>query len=192
MIVKTGFGVDLAAAMRAAQGVSAGIGFISTWKFECFEYAGGPRLWVVEERNLTTNEGLNDALSKYFKGSSYTASFFVGLVDNASFTAFAAGDTAAQINGSNGWIELTAYSESVRQTLTLGSVASQSVDNTGSPAVFTANATKTIKGGFVVTNSTKGGTSGVLYCEAAFTGGNQPVVSGNVVNVTVTLTASSV
>lgn len=140
-----------------------------------------------------TTEGKNDTLSKYFKGSAYTATWFVGLVDNTGFTAFAATDTAAKITTTanppttNGWQESTAYSEANRQTLTLGTPSAGSVDNSASKATFSINATATLKGGFVVSNSTKGGTSGILYGEGAFSA-TRAVVSGDSVQVTVTLT----
>ncbi len=177
--------------MRALGGFVFGVKIQSTYRFECREFAGGPLLWVAFIKNLTTTQGLNDNLTKYLKGSSYTAAWYVGLVDNASFSAFNAADTAAQIGGSNGWLENQDYSESVRQTLTLGSASAGSIDNTGSPAVFTMNSTGTLKGGFLASSSTKGGTSGVLFSEGAFGGGNQPFGSGNVITVTVTSTAAS-
>lgn len=184
-------GLKFGAMLKAFSGMLFGIKIHSRYRFECREYAGGPLLWVAFIKNLTTTQGLNDNLTKYLKGASYTAAWYVGLVDNASFSAFAAGDTAAQIGGSNGWLESTAYSESVRQTLTLGSASAGSIDNTGSPAVFTMNTSGTLNGGFLVSSSTKGGTSGVLFSEGAFGGGNQPFANGNVITVTVTSTAAS-
>lgn len=152
---------------------------------------GVPELiWFEEVKNLVTTQGLNDVLSKYFKGSSYTAAWFMGLVNNASFSAFAAGDTAAQIGGSNGWLEATAYSESVRQTVTLGSASAGSIDNSASKAVFSINGTVTVKGAFVVSTSTKAGTTGVLYGEATFASARS-MFSGDSLTVGVTLTAAT-
>lgn len=163
----------------------------SLYTFECFDRHGFLR-WTETVRNLVVNEGLDDILDKYFKGSSYTAGWFVGLVDNAGFTAIAAGDTAAGIAASpgNAWDELTNYTEGVRQTLTLGTVSGQSVDNSASKASFSINATVTIKGAFAVTNNTKGGGTGVLYGAAAFVA-SRAAESGDTLNVTVTLTSAS-
>ncbi len=142
-----------------------------------------------------TTEGKNDTLTKYFKGSSYTAAWFVGLVDLTGFTAFAATDTAAKITTTanppttNGWQESTIYSESVRQTLTLGSASAGSIDNSASKATFSINSGGTLHGGFLVSNSTKGGASGVLYGDGAFSA-DQTVSNGFTVTVTVTLTQS--
>lgn len=161
----------------------------NTYRFECYDKDGNLK-WVEEVPNLVVDEGLDETLDKFFKGSNYTASFFVGLVDNAGFTAFAAGDTAAQIDLGNGWGESVAYSEATREALTLGAVSSQSVDNSASKASFSINATAVIKGAFVVTNSTKGGTGGLLYGEAAFAA-NRSVENGDTLNVQVTLTQAS-
>ena len=50
----------------------------------------------------------------------------------------------------------------------------------------TINATDTIKGCFLISVSTKSGTTGVLYSAGLFTGGDQPVVSGNTLTVSYT------
>ena len=70
-------------------------------------------------------------------------------------------------------------------------MASQSVDNSASAAVFTINSSGTVGGGFLVTNSTKGGTTGTLYGGAAFSGGNRTVDNGDTLTVTVTATAAA-
>jgi len=145
--------------------------------------------WRVEVENLITTEGKNDILTQYLKGSSYTAAFYVALVDNASFTAYAVGDTAAQIGGSNGWAEAVPYSNATRVAWTGGTASGGSVDNSGSVASFTINATKTIRGAFLVTNSTKSGTTGKIYGEADF-GSSRSVLSGDTLQVTVTATMS--
>lgn len=150
--------------------------------------ADGRVKWVEDIDNIVVNEGLDDLLDKYLKGSTYTAAFYVGLI-GASPTP-AAGHTAAQIGGTNGWSEITAYSEATREALTLGTVSSQSVDNSASKASFSINGTATVGGAFVITNNTKGGTTGVLYGAAAFSA-NRSVVNGDTINVTVTATAAS-
>lgn len=131
----------------------------------------------VSIKNLLTDEGLNDVLSKYYKGSSYSAAFFMLLIDANGFTAIAADDTAAQIGGTNDWEEITSeYDQSTRPSISFGSVASQSVDGSAAPCVFTVNAEVTIQGAGIVTNSTKGGTSGVLVGVAEL---DDPVTIGS-------------
>ena len=172
------------AAARAGLDIG-GPTFINTYRFEG-RNAAGDLLWVEEVHNLVTTEGKNDTLSKYFKGSSYTAAWYVGIT--GATPTFAAGDV---MNSHSGWTEVTAYSESVRQTLTLGTPSSGSVDNSASKATFTINADGTaIGGGFITSNSTKSGTTGTLYGGAAFTGGNKTLGNTDTLTVTVTLTQS--
>lgn len=174
--VKVGAGVDALAALLG------GVKMKSLYHFECFDADGNLR-WEETVENLVVNQGLNDLLTNYFKGSSYTASFFVGLKDTGTV---AAADTMASHSG---WTEDTNYSNSTRPALTLGAVATQSVDNSASKAAFTINGSTTIYGAFVSTSSTKGGTTGVLYGAADF-GSSRALLSGDTLNVTVTLTAS--
>ena len=177
---------------RAQGGMPLGIRVANFYEVCCYAHKGGPLLWREHVKNLTVTQGLNDILSKYFAGSSYTAAWYVGLINNASFTALAACDTSAQINGTNGWIEDTAYSAGVRQTLTLGSVSGGSVSNSASPASFTMNASGTLNGAFIATTATQGAGAGgtILYGEASFSS-TQAYASGNVITVTVTLTMVS-
>lgn len=146
----------------------------------------GDPIWVAGFNNLVTTVGLNDSLTQHFKGSSYTAAWYVGLT--AATPTFANGDTASSHGG---WTELTAYSESVRQTLTLGTASGGSIDNSASKAAFTINANSTTIGGaFLITVSTKSGTTGTLYGGGALSVGNKTLDSADVLNVTLTLTAS--
>lgn len=140
--------------------------------------------WRDSFRNLVTNAGEDDVLDKYFKGSAYTAAHYVGLTDATPTTAET--DTMASHTG---WAEDQNYSETVRQTLTMGTVSGQSVDNSASKASFSINGTTTIGGAFVTDSNTKGGTTGVLYSVGAFTGGNKAVGNGDTLNVTYTATA---
>lgn len=142
--------------------------------------------WEVEVPNLVTTEGKNDILTIYLKAGTGVA-MYVGLVNNTSFTAYAAGDTAAQIGGSNGWHEGVGYSNANRVTWTGGTASGGSIDNSGAPAQFNINAGDTIRGAFLTNNNAKSGTTGKLYGEADF-GAQRAVLSGDTLNVTVTCT----
>lgn len=146
----------------------------------------GNLLWVEDIHNLVTNAGLDDSLDKHFKAGNYTAAWYVGLTDHDP--TFAAADTAGSHSG---WSEVTAYDEANRQTLTLGSVSGQSVDNSASKAVFTISTNGTeIGGGFIISNNTKGGSTGILYGGAAFSS-NRTMSDGDTLTVTVTLSAAA-
>ena len=155
------------------------------FRVECFD-KGGNLKWAETIKNLVVNVGLNDALDKYFRGSTYTASHFVGLT--AATPTVAAADTMASHAG---WTESVVYSNATRPAYTPGTVSGGSVDNSASKASFTINAGGTVGGAFLATDGTKSGTTGTLYGGGAFAGGNRAVVSGDTVNVTVTATMAA-
>lgn len=144
--------------------------------------ADGALRWREDIDNLVTTAGKNDALDKYLAGSAYTAAWYLGLISSASYTAVAAGDTAGSHGG---WTEATGYSQASRATASFAS-ASAGSKSLSSAAVFSINANATIKGCFLISNSTKGGTTGVLYSAGLFTGGDKVVQSGDTLNVSYT------
>jgi hypothetical protein len=143
-------------------------------------------LWAEEFDNLVVDVGLNDSLDKHLKGSNYTATWYVGVV--GSSPSFDAGDTMGGAHA--GWTEQTTYDEANRPTLTLGTVSGKSVDNSASKAVFTISGTVTLGGAFVVSNNTKGGTTGILYGGGAFSQ-DRDLIDNDVLNVTITCTAAA-
>jgi len=153
------------------------------YHFEAFDKDGKLK-WEETVENIVTNAGLNDILDKYLKGSAYTAAWYVLLTDGTPTVN--AADTLASHAG---WTEVTAYTGD-RKALTLGSVASQSVDNSASKASFAINADSTTIGGAGICTA-ETGTSGVLYSVAAFTAADKSLDNGDTLNVTVTCTAAS-
>lgn len=121
--------------------------------------------WADGFKNRVVNEGLDDLLSKYFKGSAYTAAFYVGLKGTGAVIA------ADSMASHAGWSELVPYSQGTRPALVLGAVASQSVDNSASKAQYSITSAADIYGAFLSTDSTKSGTSGALYGGGFFAGG---------------------
>ncbi len=176
--------LDASRSIVHVEGVRGAVAVRSLWHWEHWRRGELLREWTDE--NITVNEGLNEILDKFWKGSTYTAAHYVGLTDGTPTVA--AGDTMASHAG---WAFVTAYSEANRPTLTLGTVASQSVDNSASKASFSINGTTTAGGAFCTTNNTKGGSTGTLINVVAFTGGDASLSNGDTLNVTVTLTAAS-
>lgn len=153
-------------------------------KYKIEHIRDGKVIDVFEGYNVITNAGKNSLLGIMFHADTQITTWYMGLIDNASFSAVAAADTPASHSG---WIENTDYSESVRQTWTVGAASAQAITN-ASPVVFTMNATKTIKGIFVTSLNTKGGTTGTMWNAVAF-GTTASVVSGDLIRATYTVSA---
>lgn len=165
----------------------SGFRVFGVYQVKCYNKRGELR-WTAFAPNAVVNVGLNYLLGSALASVTQITIWYLGLVDNASFTAFAAGDTMASHAG---WIEVTTYDESTRVTWTPTTpVVGQSATNP-STSNFTMNATKTVKGLFLTSVSTKGGTTGTLFSEAAFSGGNQTVNDDDVLQVTYTANATS-
>lgn len=169
-----GLEMGSSAPMRAKVGTA--------YQVECFG-PDGVLKWKDKFDNLVTTAGLNKLLDACLKTGLAAPAWYVGLVDNASFTAYSAADTAASHAG---WIEGVPYSNATRPAFTPGVIAAGSVDNSASKAVFTINATLTVLGCFLTDLSTKSGATGVLYGVGTFSGGSRAVLSGDTLNVTVT------
>jgi hypothetical protein len=149
----------------------------------CYDQHGNLK-WETTAKNLVTNAGLQDMNTQYFTGAAYTAAWYIGLVDNAGFTAYAAGDTMASHAG---WAENTDYSGSDRGTATFGSatLADPSViSNTASQAQFSITGTATIRGAFLTATQDNSTNTGILFSVADFEApGSRSVVSGDTLNV---------
>lgn len=138
--------------------------------------------------NLIPTVALTDVLAVYLAAGTPKTTWYAGLVNNVGFTTFAAGDTIASHGG---WTEWQTYSESVRQTWTPAAASGGSITNSAA-MVFTPSADAVIHGAFLVSNSTKGGTGGLMYSEAGFDAGNQTLTNGTAFRMNATFTATSV
>jgi hypothetical protein len=175
---------QVSAAVQKSKGVTEGLRGGGVFTVVCYDKDGNHK-WTAKSPNLVVNVGLADMNDKYFSGSGYSATWYLGLYGAASSNNPAAGDTMASHAG---WTEVTDYSQSTRPAATFGSatVADPSViDNSGSVAVFSINNTVTVGGAFLTSNNTKGGTTGILFSASDFQApGDRNVVSGDTLNVT--------
>ena len=157
------------------------------YTMQCFDKDGNLK-WEAECPNLVVNGGLQDMNNKYFLGSAYTATWYIGLYGSGASNSPAAGDT---MSSHIGWTEAVPYSQATRPACTFATptTANPSVaTNSASPAVYSINATATVGGAFLVSDNTKGGSAGTLYSASDFTSpGDRSVVSGDTLNVTYTL-----
>ena len=147
----------------------------------------GSLKWEAKSPNLVVNVGLKDMNEEYFTGSAYTATWFIGLYGAGASNNPAAGDTMASHAG---WVEVTAYSQATRPAASFGTATTADpsvIGTSGSPAVFSINGTTTVGGAFLVSNNTKGGTTGVLFSASDFAApGDRSVINGDTLNVTYT------
>lgn len=160
----------------------------ATGKFliECFDKDGNLK-WVAEESNLVVNVGLQYMAGTALTSTAQITTWYIGLYGAGASNTPAATDTASSHAG---WTEVTPYSNSTRPaaSFTAATNANPSVvTNSGTPASFSINATATVGGAFLISNSTKGGTTGTLFSAADFQSpGDRSVVSGDTLNVTYT------
>ena len=176
-------GSAITQALQAGESASAK----GVYTMQCFDKDGNLK-WEAVCPNLVVNGGLQDMNNKYFLGSAYTATWYIGLYGSGATNSPSANDT---MSSHGGWTEETGYSQATRPACSFATptTANPSVaTNSASPAVFSINATATIGGAFLTSNNTKGGSTGTLYSASDFTSpGDRSVVSGDTLNVTYTL-----
>jgi hypothetical protein len=153
--------------------------------------------FVVEHRDIEGNlkgtydfpngivdEGLDSILDIQFHGVSQIGTWYIGLVDNSGWTAFADADT---LSSHAGWTESTEYTESNRVEWEEDAASSRSISNS-TTADFSVNATGNLKGIFVSSNNVKStGNTGTLWSTAAF---SSVVATANGDTLKVTYTVS--
>lgn len=153
---------------------------------ECFDKDGKLK-WSAEESNLVVNVGLQYMAGVALTSTAQITTWYIGLYGAAASNNPAAGDTAASHIG---WTEVTPYSNATRPTATFAAATAANpsvVTNSASPATFTINASSTVGGAFLISNSTKGGSTGTLFSAADFQSpGDRSVVNGDTLQVTYT------
>jgi hypothetical protein len=161
----------------------------------------GKLKWRDTIKNLVTTEGRNALLTHALKGSAYTSTAFVGLVESTGFSAYNATNTMAGLTAAgggsptNGWNEATSAMCAARQAITLGTAAAGSLA-TSSASTHAILATCTIKGCFLALRSTAGvasvatvgSTAGALYSAGNFSGGDKALSNGDTLSVSYTAT----
>jgi len=180
---------SVSSALTANAGAGDGISAKGRYLVECRDAQGNLK-WVHEEDNLVVNVGLKDMNDKYFAGSSYSATWYLGLITGPGVTTNA-NDTMS----SKGFTEFTGYAQATRPTCTFGAATTANpsvISNSGSPAAFTINTTATVGGAFLTSNNTKGGTTGILFSEKAFSApGDRSVVVNDTLTVTYTFSLTA-
>lgn len=117
--------------------------------------------------NIVVDQGLNHLLDVAISNGTQQSTWYVGIFKNNYSPV--AGDTASDFAGAGKGNEANAeIDEAVRQTYVEPGVSNKAITNTASPAVFTANTSVSIWGGFLISDNVLGGTSGVLLAASRF------------------------
>jgi hypothetical protein len=139
---------------------------------------------TYEFPNGIVDEGMEHLLNTQFHAGTPVTTWYIGLVDNSGFSAFADADT---LSSHAGWTEFVSYTEANRVTWDEDAAASRAITNT-TTADFSINATGNVKGIFVSSNNVKTtGTTGTLWSTAAF---SSVVATANGDTLKVTYTVS--
>ncbi len=121
--------------------------------------------WEVETHNLITNEGLDHALNVILNVDTQIDPWYV-LLFNTNTTPLATFTYATPV-----FTESANYDEVTRQAYVEAAASSQSITNSANRAVLTMNATETIYGAALVSDSTKDdqvAAGAILFCAALF------------------------
>lgn len=170
-------------AVSKLDGLAEGVKLSGHYEVRCFDKDGNLK-WEDTIKNLVTNVGGANLLDNHLSGSTYTAAWYLGLVDGGSAPTYALADTAASHAG---WTENTNYTAGSRPAVSFNAASGKS--KSSNEVVFTMNATGTIAGAFLISNNTKSGTTGVLFSCGNFSGGNRAVVNTDELRIVYTATA---
>ena len=135
--------------------------------------------WLAEH-NLWTIEGKNHALDVILHGGTAVGTWYVApfsgnvtVVDTWTAATFTAAAT-----------EVTAYSESTRVAYVETAASSGSVNNTASPAVFTASTDAvSIYGGGLLSVATKSATTGTLLAASKYSSARVLATTGDTLGI---------
>jgi hypothetical protein len=187
-IAKIGDTVN-ATVIRGAEGTDI-FDLEGVYTAECYN-AQGILKWSDKIKNITTNVGRQDLLSKYFLNSTAGA-IVMGLKGTGTAVVT---DTQAS-HGT--WLEVGLANAPTytgnRKTASFSAAtnANPSVLSTSAVVVFSITSSGTVAGAFININgsSTVDSTTGILFSAGDFTAGSKTVSSGDTINVTYTLSAS--
>ena len=135
--------------------------------------------WRDTAKNLVTDLALIDMGNVYFSGSAQTTTWYAGLLDDSP--TLTAGSTLANASG---FTEFDEYTGNRKEWVEV--ISGTSWVNNGTSADFViTGAGGGVGGAFICAGAT--GTSVLLFCGAALTGGNRVVATADTVAVTYTV-----
>lgn len=152
--------------------------------FHCYGPDGQLKWEERVPKNLVVNAGLQKLLDVLFAGSAVVDPWYVGLVGTSATLA-----SANTMSAHAGWTEIVGYTQTTRVTY-IDVRTNQSVSNSGSAATFGVNTAISVSGALLASTNNKGGSTGVLLCVVAFTGGDRSAADNDTINVTYTFDAA--
>ena len=164
--------------------VGDGFGIGGIFEVECFDKHGNLK-WTEKMHNIYVQQGRDYILSSIFKNVAPTDPLYVGL-----FKTDIPADGWTMANNGTTWHEDSSYDEATREAFVDGAITgttTRQLDNDGTKAEFTMNASVTLKGAFITTGSAKAGVVGSLLCACLFTEGDRAVVDNDIVKVKYTV-----
>lgn len=150
--------------------------------FEIEKIDGGIRNHGISF-NAVTTAGFNQMLNSMFRNGTDTLypNWYIGLISNSGYTGLAVGDV---MNSHTGWTEdSTHYTGANRPAWTPGAAASKSISNSSSVNFPINNDNTVIKGIFITSDNTLGGTSGFLWSTGLF-GSDQTLYNSDTLKIT--------
>jgi hypothetical protein len=138
------------------------------------------------DKNLLVGEGLTSMLGVYLHADTQLPNWFVGLF-SGNYTPV---DTVTGATIASAATETVSYSSSTRPAYVPAAASAKSITNSASRADFVFTSPDTIYGAFLISDSTRGGTAGVLLSAARFAAA-KPVSIGDELLLTYTFTLAS-
>ncbi len=143
----------------------------------------GKLIGVYRVPNGIVDEGLDMILETMFRSGAQSGTWYIGLVDNAGWSAFNAGDT---MGGHTTWAEFEDLVETTRPQWTAGAAASREMTNAATVDFSIDLDNQTLKGIFIADDAVIGGAGGNLWATASFSS-TVAVMQGDTLKVTYTV-----
>lgn len=174
------------------------------YSVQCFR--NGELVWEDTIKNAVCTEGKNALLTNGLKGSAFTQTLVLGLIESTGYgfagangSGVAATNVASAITAvggaspANGWNEATTSQLAARGTPTFGTASAGSIALSPTTDLTMAGAA-TIKGCFILMKNAAGtapttvtgNTNGALWSAGLFTGGDKIVAASDVLKVSYT------
>lgn len=145
------------------------LSLIGIWRTEHYRKDAQGKLSLLDVyiiKNDFTTLGKNSLFDTMWNAATQVAAanWCAGLINNAAFTGY---NPADAMSSHAGWTEWTSYSQTNRVAWGQGVASAASISN-ASPMVFNITANGTLRGLFLTTQNTKGGTTGLLWSAASY------------------------